>query len=316
MGEKRFDDNVYTCYAGDDIFKYSIDYESDGNTKISIVGYDGKSNYINVPCEIVHNGIRLPVTKLKKKVFLGNKYLAEVVIPNSISYIGDWAMAQCKSLQTVIIHPVKADGEINLLFGRGIFDDCNSLKDICIGTGEKNTRSALMAALPMKLKADYLLNSINIDDSSFLEKWDLCLLNLLRTDDYNEENYMSWGEEDSLKNKKDLRSESIINKISLCMLRLMKKDELLPSTRTVIMEYILRYNIGCESEETWKYITEKHGDDVEYFKLLADIGGVGDENIYKMLESLNEEFTEVKAYLIRYHRDNMREADAFSRFTI
>ena len=316
MDEKRFDDNVYTCYVGDDIFEYSIENKYDGNSEISIVGYSGESVHVNVPCEIIHNGVKLPVTKLQKKVFLAKNYLAEIVIPNSVSYIGDWAMAQCKSLKTVIIHPVKVDGEINLLFGRGVFDDCNSLMDICIGTGEKNTMSALMAALPIKLKSYNLLNSINIDNSSFLEKWDMCLLNLLSKDDYDEENYMSWGEEDSLQNKLDLRSESIINKISLCMLRLMKNEELLLSTRTVITEYILRYNIGCESEETWKYITQNHGDDVEYFKLLADIGGVTEANIYKMLESLAEEFTEVKAYLIRYHRDNMKQADAFSRFTL
>lgn len=304
MNQVYFDENMYTYVDDKCSFKYYLCENHDGNAEIAIAGYEGKNATISVPCDIVHNGVAIPVTGILKKTFLGNKYVHEIVIPGSIRNIGDWAMAQCRVLDTVVIHQNYSQNDsFALAFGRGVFQDCNSIKHICIGNGEKNTMSALLAAVPTRLKADYLLNAINFTEDGWIKKWDLCLLDFLQTEDYNEANYMSWGEEDSMQNRKDVRAHSIINKVSLCMLRLMNKDNLEYPLELVIKEYLLGHNIGCESEETWNYITGYHGNEIEYYKVLADIGGINKNNVYKMLESLKDEFTEAKAYIIKYNHD-------------
>lgn len=298
-------------------FEYCIKKDYFDNLSVTICGYNGKASLVSVPEFIIHAGVNIPVKEIEKKVFLGNKYIREIKLPFGLSSIGNYAFAQCGMLDTVVFYYNESQQINNTInFGKGVFEGSNNITDICVGSDKKNAFSALLAALPNRLDADYLLNGINMTTSDWIDKWDNLLLERLAYDDGDEMSLMSWGEEDLIQNRNDVISESIMKKISLCMLRLLNDVELKDYTADVLKKYVLDYNIGCRNEESWKYIVKYHGDDMRYFKLLDDIGGINSDNIDRMLATLDDELTEAKAFILKLNNSNNTKENYFNQLIL
>ena len=63
----------------------------------------------------------LPVTVIGKKAFLGNKRLSELILPDPLREVGDWAFAHCDGLEKVYLK------KNPIIFGKGVFKDCRKL---------------------------------------------------------------------------------------------------------------------------------------------------------------------------------------------
>lgn len=298
-------------------FEYGVsDYKlicalADG--EISIIGARGSGSSIEIPEEIEYNGSPYVVTSIEKKTFLGLSALREVVLPKSVKNIGDWAFAQCARLTNVCI-PFETE------IGVGVFDGCPCLLQICIEKEEEDFSldlSILLATCVTKLPSEDLLRDVELGSAHWYQKWDQRLLNFLNEDD--KEGYQTMvlcGEEDIRKDVPEYIFEKQMDKCSLCMIRLLYNEGIEKDTSKAYIDYILSHIKGCESDAAWKVIMRDYSDRLVFYDLLADIGGITKDNVDAMIEDLDSQYAEARAYLIRYKQEHFAKEDVFSMFDL
>jgi hypothetical protein len=79
---------------------------------------------------------------------------------------------------------------------------------------------------------------------------------------------------------------------------------------------LLSHTKGCETEEAWEVIVANHGGELAYYELLAQVGGISQDNIEDMIEDLDAGHAETKAYLIRYKQEHFGVEDVFDQFQL
>lgn len=280
-----------------------------------ITGYEGLGSRMWVPDEVSLGERSYPFVKIEKKALLANKSLREISMPGSIASLEDWALAQCENMQTVIF---RSRGSLERSFGRGVFDRCNHIQNICIGSDQVDDLSALLGAVIHKMPAQYLLRDEELGKPSWYQKWDQCLLNFLKEPDVDGYTDMVLcGEEDIFYQEPDFAVNKRKRKCALSMLRLLHPTNLEESVHNIFMDYLLEHTKGCKSEEAWQVILEEYGEQVAYYELLASIGGITKENIDAMLADMGERFAEAKAYMLSYKQSHYGDTeDAFSIFEL
>lgn len=279
----------------------------DNEESISIVSVRNVGSSFSVPEEIEGHKIKV----IGKKAFIGCRLLRQITIPAGIEEIHDYAFAQCYNLRTVIIMNNK------IHFGNGIFTECNMIQDICLGYEEPDDISALLGTLIYRLKAEHILVDDSWGTESWYAKWDMELLAYLRQDD--EEGYTDLvlcGEEDIQYSLEEYITKKRINKSALCLIRLMHNSMLTNENERVIKNYILSHIKGCRTDEAWQALISEFSNDINYFKLFADIGGINSDNIDGLLADMGEVSSEAKVFLIDYKKDNFSVADAFDVFSL
>ncbi len=85
--------------------------------------------YNNTILDSIHFPENGKLKRIEKSAFGTNKNLKELVLPNTVTYIGSSAFASCSSLKSVVL-PDKLDTIQNLTFNK-----CDSLKSITIPDG-------------------------------------------------------------------------------------------------------------------------------------------------------------------------------------
>lgn len=278
---------------------------------ISVDGYTGNTSNLQVPEKFEYEGDMLDTFIIGKKAFLGNILVKKIVVPETVIEISDWAFSQCPNLACVVFL-----NEATKL-GKGIFEDCERLSDICLGYFEEDAKSTLIGAVPYLLKADYLLNGDDIGTDFWFEKWDSRLASFLAEDD--EEGYTNivlCGEEDIQRSEEGFISDKRKLKSKLCMLRLMNEHMLKDEARDLFTGYILQHMKGCESDEAWHLVLEEYCDKIDFFKLLADIGAITEDNIDSLISDLKDFSAETKSYLMAYKQENFAVKDIFASFVL
>ena len=125
-------------------------YTSDNpDGTIAVTGYKGSSSTCNIPSQIYgqkvtaingHKGfgnavdVVIPntVTQIGNMAFQNSKKLESVVIPNSVRSIGTYAFTGCEKLTSITL-PKELDK--NKGYGSYIFEDCKSLDNVTIPVG-------------------------------------------------------------------------------------------------------------------------------------------------------------------------------------
>ncbi len=271
-----------------------------------------------------------PIVSIGKKAFLGQKMLREVVIPDSIEEIGEWAFAHCSNLNFVHI-PAK-----EISFGKGAFKDCVSLKEFVLskeetvsdgeggrlssgGVGNPNTSAqigALLAAVPVLLDAPYLLSPTEAGELNWLEKWDARLLALLEKPD--REGYSKQvlcGEEDLMASIDVYLAERRRQKAFLCYVRLQYDLGLSGELKEVLQKRLKEHTKGCESEAAWEILLEQEATG-ELLQIFADAGCITEENFEDLLSDLPGEDAEKRAWLLRYRDAHMQKNDFFDEMVL
>lgn len=275
---------------------------------ISITGYDGKESEIEVPRNIEGK----PVYKIAKKAFLSKKNLLEIVLPDTIEVLEEWAFAYCSSLEIVFLPKKK------LTLGKGIFFSCTSLREICCKRGDKEEEHPwrLLGAVPVLLDAEYLLTPWEAEEEHWIEKWDARLFSLLDADD--EEGYSKvvlCGEEDLNVNLEEFVKEKRQKKAQLAFIRLSNPYHLRKETEEKLLAFVRGCTKGCESEAAWE-VVKAHGEKRNYFEIFARTGCLTEENFDAVLEDSGQEYAEMKAYFMRYREENLKKEDFFDTLSL
>ena len=114
---------VYTCTkCGDSYTEFAFTYSTLADGTLSITGYKGTKTYVTVPSEI--DGRQ--VTAISTGAFQENNLITHISIPDSVTYIGDYAFAGCENLVSVIL-----PNNITSL-ENSTFSGCQNLADIII----------------------------------------------------------------------------------------------------------------------------------------------------------------------------------------
>lgn len=241
--------------------------------------------------------------QISKKEYLGTKGLREVILPDTVTEIGDWAFAQCIHLK----HFKCGD---NVSFGKNVFEGCAALETIEIGSHHEDLKF-LLAAVVNKLPAPQLLRDTDIGSKAWHSRFDLSLKAYLAQDDI--EGYSDralCGEEDistdgigSVDGELLGETESYVKEISkgkckLALLRIQHDHYLSEAMRDFLKVYITKNSFGKGSSGAWLAIKEDYRDDVDMLKLFLEVIEPSDEDIDAMIEDLGGDFAQAKSYLI------------------
>ncbi len=283
----------------------------------------GQSNLkLTIPDEINNK----PVVGILKKAFFCINSLKTVILPGTISYMGDWAFSNCPILKDVLMS-TKPKSVASL--ERGVFDGCNRMERIdLLGDGEGDA-AYLLGSLATKLSAPYLLRDPEIGSDVWYAKWDMALLNFLATNDY--EGYSDralCGEEDisydgigSVDGEFLGESFQYIKEVGkakagLALLRLKHASFLLDETGEKLKSYIIAHSKGCAMESAWYYVTEDMSDDLKEFEDFIDIVSPDSDTVDLMLADLKGDRAHARAFLINYKKQHFCKADAFDDFAL
>ena len=100
---------VYASKSYIEFYKDGIYYYLKGNSKkekVAVVTYGGENNSsalysgtVVIPEKVKYKGRTYPVTKIGGQAFKDCVNLREVIIPNSVTTIGDYAFVRCTGLR-------------------------------------------------------------------------------------------------------------------------------------------------------------------------------------------------------------------------
>lgn len=274
---------------------------------VSMKRYRGIETKINIPTEIEGK----PVIAIERKAFLSCKTIREIVLPESVKEIGDWAFAHAEQLRTITI-PNHA-----LTRGKELFLGCIRLKEILVNMREELNALGLgrMMSIGVTALHDYVLfDPLDFGSDDWVNRWDAKLLDLLRLDDLDGfEELWTCGEEDYEGKDYDIKSYPVEKrkmKLRIVYFRLLHPYKLSAQMESILTEYLRG---ACES---WEIIREEHANDLEYYKLFADAGCITEENFDALLADLSDSGAEIKAYMIKYKDEHFEKKDAFSEFEL
>lgn len=281
---------------------YSLIYVEKGNGVV-ITGFSGRILRVEIPERIENK----PVVGIDKKAFLSRKTLKHIVLPETVTFIDDWAFAYCSNLESICI----PSGE--LAVGRALFLECSKLT-LLEGRGWSKETGHLLAAAVTDLDAHYLLDTESIGSEEWLQKWDARVLTVMQAEDMDGyQNQVLCGEEDYgstdvgnfIRNKRKY-------KVRLAMLRLLNSIGIAAETRAYLEGYLKNHTKGCESEETWQTLLQEYYDDLERIQLFLDLGCADEGNLDGILLDIGEEHAEMKAIFLRYQDTHIGYHDFFA----
>lgn len=275
---------------------------------ISITGYDGKEREIEIPQNIEGK----PVYKIAKKAFLSKKSLLEIILPETIEVLEEWAFGYCSSLEKVFLPKRR------LILGKGVFFSCTSLREICCSSKREGEEHPwrLLGAVPVLMDAEYLLTPWEAEEGHWIEKWDARLFSLLSAkDDEGYSKVVLCGEEDLNVNLEEFIKEKQQKKAQLAFVRLSNPYRLRAEVEEKLLAFVRGCTKGCESEAAWE-IVKAHGEDRAYFEIFVKTGCLTEENFDAVLEDLGQAHAEMKAYFMRYKEEHLKREDFFDTLSL
>jgi len=323
-----------------------LGYDIKNDTAI-VSAYRGRDVSICIPEQIEYGTGTVPVTAIKSKSFLSNKFIHEITVPETVFQIDDWAFARCSNLERIYLHR-------SIVLGNGVFKDCNKLSQVYItGDGEKSVDVSFLLAAVIQLLDDRFLFDLQLAGSDeWLENWDHRMDVILNTpDDEGFIALLACGEEDYEGRDNTLEgylTNSRRRKVHICMVRLLHDYGLNDTRREALRTYLYEHRAGMTysvsaydrgagysdgytgrtvtsqiedfeisasdstdpMDESWRVVLEEHGDEEEYYRLLIDCNCIDETNLDIMLGDMGEKHARMKAFLLR-EKSTKKASDFF-----
>jgi len=272
--------------------------EETGSKGLIIKGYEGGSPTLDLS--------GLEIAEIDRKAFLSCKILRKIILPGSVTGIGDWAFSKCQNLSELIVNGDFTGG----IFDRGVFDNCGSLRKIAFSNLCEDA-TILLAFAVNRMSNDHLIRGNDLGEKSWFEKWDLSLSALLNTDDTDGSNKTALcGEEDifyagvgMIDGEMPGETEEYIrtvakNKCILVFSRLKHDTDLDPEMRCRFEAYIRDRGFGTGHDFAWRTLKEECANDMELWQMYLDIVKPQKDIVNRMIEDLNRMQVQAKAFLI------------------
>lgn len=289
--------------------------------KVTITTYHGNDTQVIVPERIED----VPVRKIGKKAFLNSRQLRQVILPDTLKKLGEWAFAYCGLLEKVELPKRR------VAIGKGCFLGDKRLSEIALRQPKKAETSSwmnqsekfqkdvavLLAAVMTMEDAEYLLELKEAGKAEWMQKWDMRLLKTIdEPDEKGYTNMILCGEEDINCSLDNYIREKRKKKVRLCFLRLLHDSGLAHSVREQLETYLREHSVGQASMETWLVLKEERGHDRMYYELYVQLGCIHQGNYDTTLADLGSKHPEMKAYFMRQNADNNTEEDFFDSFSL
>lgn len=281
-----------------------IEYSYDSATGFyAVTGFERGLDEAVIPAALDGTPVRI----IDKKAFLGCKSLLKITLSGDDLLIKEWAFSHCDNLT----HVVAAGNSVK--FEKGIFTGDEKLTYLKV-FGQKDTESVtskekqsetedaayLMAAAPVVMEAEYLLDTFGSNIDEWLVKWDMKLRDILsRRDEEGYHLYVLCGEEDLHFDYDEYIEYIREKKAGLCMLRLLHDYGLEDDLREQLTVYLRNCSKGCDNEAGFKYLIKNHPDEIEYYELMVKLNCINQDNVEAVLAELGERHAQMKAYLIK-----------------
>lgn len=262
-----------------------------------------------------------PVIAIGRKAFLSRKTLQEIILPESIQEIGDWAFAHAEGLCRITIP------RCELTRGKDLFLGCKSLEKIELsGTEEERLQDKRdgipqMLAIAVTVLHDYFLFSpTEIRDDAWMKRWDEQLLKLVRLDDLDGfQELWTCGEEDYEGKEYDFESYPVEKrklKLRIIYFRLLHPYKLSKEVKKELQQYLYNHTKGSKEPEAWEILLEEHAEDIAYYQVFTQAGCVNEDNFDDLLADMVEVNAQMKAYMLKYKEENLVKKDAFAAFEL
>lgn len=262
-----------------------------------------------------------PVISIARKAFLSCKTLREIVLPNSIEEIGDWAFAHTEELRTITI-PRR-----ELTRGKELFLGCKRLREIqLLGTEEEQLQdkkdgiNRMLAAAVTILRDYFLFTPTEVRGDAWITRWDEQLLKLVRLDDLDGfEELWTCGEEDYEGKDYDIKSYPVEKrkmKLRMIYFRLLHPYKLAETVKSELQQYLHDHTKGTKEPEAWEVLLEEHSEDIIYYQVFTEAGCVTEENFDDLLSDMQNVNVQMKAYMLKYKEEHLTKRDAFAAFEL
>lgn len=291
------------------VIGYRITTDDAGRTVASVNSHRGRDVELHIPAYIDDAADdRIPVTEIDKKAFLSDKYLHEVTVPDTVTRIGEWAFAGCRSLRSISL-PRGID------VANGAFKDCIELRQVDLRgtepTGSSDDVGYLLAAVIELMDDRFLFDLKEAGSPDWIAGWDMRMDTILAEPD--EEGFsalLACGEEDYEGRDNTLDaylSRRRRRKIRICLVRLLHDAALSDERRERLGSYLYEHRAGTEHPDAWRVVLEEHGDEEEYYDVLRRYGCIDDAAIGVMLSDMGDSHAGMKSYLIRLSSETSDE---------
>ncbi len=244
---------------------------------------------------------------IENKAFLSTRTLRTVILPESLEHIGDWAFAKCANLSAVKFACDFRPG----MFGKDVFGGCDRLSEISF-SGMDDSTGKLLALCANKLPYEHLLRADDIGLKSWYEKWDICLMAKVKSDDAEAKMSAALcGEEDisydgigsvdgELSGETgDYVQKEEFDKCSLCYIRLTNDRHLSDKTRSVITEFIVNNRFGERSGAAFYSVFEEGDNVLPYLRLYLDIVRPDKAALSDLIAAVGQKHVYAVSYLIK-----------------
>lgn len=291
------------------VIGYRITTDDAGRTVASVNSHRGRDVELHIPAYIDDAADDcIPVTGIDKKAFLSDKYLHEVTVPDTVTRIGEWAFAGCRSLRSISL-PRGIDA------ANGAFKDCIELRQVDLRgdepTGSSDDVGYLLAAVIGLMDDRFLFDLKEAGSPDWIAGWDMRMDTILAEPD--EEGFsalLACGEEDYEGRDNTLDaylSRRRRRKIRICLVRLLHDAALSDERRERLGSYLYEHRAGTEHPDAWRVVLEEHGDEEEYYDVLRRYGCIDDAAIGGMLSDMGDSHAGMKSYLIRLSSETSDE---------
>lgn len=278
--------------------------------RASVLSYEGTDRLLTIPDTIEGS----PVTRIEPKAFLGSRQIAQLILPDRISEIGDWAFSHMTGLKCLILPPSE------IVLGRQVFLDCPMLTEIRV-QNQPETDPFLpfyLAASLLILKTSPLFRPADVGSESWYGDFDRALCRFLEhpDDEGFEPVYLGWFEDEDVMATQHPRyiRQKRLEKAALTMKRLRFPNALQKEYVKIYEDYLLsRFSLGV-----WEcFCSEEFASDCAYLKILLDLGCVTEDNIDALLADANRiGACEAVAMLLQYQQTRLTKNDFFVDLTL
>lgn len=276
------------------------------------------------------SSVKNPLITVGSKAFLSCKNVERLYLPETLEKVEDWAFAHMKSLCEITL-PAK-----EIQFGKKVFLGCDKLSRVHLSKiSEKQTEthkvfadadiyegiSYFLASCFKFFPGNRLENLRMAGDQQgqwqWLAEYDEALWNYIcRADDYEfEPAFIGWFDiEDVDDQKQRYVLQQKKHKIRLAFRRLLYSERLAAEKADFLQKYLCTE--GCLVEEVLLDKEEPCSNDIRYFKIWKQAGGLSRERLGHFLEHVSEDNPEIRGYLLKIQLENMEKNSFFEELDL
>lgn len=266
------------------------------------------------------------LTEIAPKAYLSRKDIEELVLPDTIEEIGNWAFAHMKKLRRLVV-PCR---EIRL--GKEVFKGCEALEQVCIeswqaecGVERCRKKEAADAAYLLAAALRYFCaQELFVPQSFATQAWfaqvDTEFFYFLSGCDENGFNPMWFGGEedynDNDTNVEIYRRLRQKEKLSVIMCRLLHDAQMTGECRERYHSFLRSLLLDGEAEVLWQFLAGQYAENSGLISVLTESGCVSAQNREAVLQRLSGIGAEGKALLLTWYTGQTGNGDFFGEIEL